>query len=312
MDRNQNSNPYGNSYNENPYGNTNNSNLYGNSYNENPYINPGNGSSYENPYNDASYRNSAYNNPYGSFETNNPYGNPYQAQESAVYGAEMDERVSSILTKSFLYMFIALCLSAMAAEAVNYCLRFGIIPWENFFTLMAVAGIAELVLVLIGNSVLLKGNVKAGGILLTVYSILNGITLSSVLLVYGAVTVTSTFISTALVFGVMAFIGIVSKKDFGTWGRIGIMLLLGVLVITTVNIFILKSSGLDLLTSIAGLVIFIGLTAYDSQRIKKMAMAYSGGGNTDTVIAMSGALQLYLDFINIFLYLLKIFGKRSR
>lgn len=267
--------------------------------NRNPYENTGGSNPYENPYNDASY-------------SNNAYGNPYQAQERAFYDAKMDERVRSILTKSFLYMFIALCLSAMTAEAVNYCLRFEIIPWDSFYRLMVVAGIAELAFVFIGNAVLLRGNVKIGGLLLAIYSILNGITISSVLLVYGAVTVTSTFISTALVFGVMAFIGIVSKKDFGMWGRIGLMLLFGIIIITIVNLFLIKSSGLDMLVSIAGLVIFIGLTAYDSQKIKKMAMTYSGGENTDTVIAMSGALQLYLDFINIFLYLIKIFGRRSR
>lgn len=299
MESNQNSNPYGNSYNENPYGNTGGSSPYENHYNENPYGNIGGSNPYENPYNDASY-------------SNNAYGNPYQAQESAFYGVKMDERVRSILTKSFLYMFIALCLSAMTAEAVNYCIRFGIIPWDSFYRLMVAAGIAELAFVLIGNAVLLRGNVKIGGLLLVIYSILNGITISSVLLVYGAVTVTSTFISTALVFGVMAFIGIVSKKDFGMWGRVGLMLLFGIIIITVVNLFLIKSSGLDMLVSIAGLLIFIGLTAYDSQKIKKMAMTYSGGENTDTIIAMSGALQLYLDFINIFLYLIKIFGRRSR
>lgn len=278
-----------------------NSNSYeSNPYNENPYGSASNAGAYDNPYN-----NPYYDSPYGATDTSYSRG-------GAVSGAQMDERVRAILTKSFLYMFIALCLSAMSAEAVNYCLRFGIIPLTSYVSLMRVIMLVELVFVIVGDVFLSKGNIKLGGLMLVVYSLLNGVVLSSVLLVYGSTTVTSTFISTALVFGAMAFIGIVSKKDFGVMGNIGLMLLFGIIIISTINLLIMKSSGVDLFVSVLGLLIFIGLTAYDTQKIKKMAMMYSGGENTDTAIAMSGALQLYLDFINIFLRLLRLLGKRSR
>lgn len=275
-----------------------NSNSYdSNPYNENPYGSASNAGAYDNPYN-----NPYYESPYGATDTSYSRG-------GAVSGAQMDERVRAILTKSFLYMFIALCLSAMSAEAVNYChdcLRFDTIP------LMKVIMLVELVFVIVGDVFLSKGKIKLGGLMLVVYSILNGVVLSSVFIDNKFITVRSTFISTALVFGAMAFIGIVSKKDFGVMGNIGLMLLFGIIIISTINLLIMKSSGVDLFVSVLGLLIFIGLTAYDTQKIKKMAMMYSGGENTDTAIAMSGALQLYLDFINIFLRLLRLLGKRSR
>lgn len=254
----------------------------------------------------------------------NPYENPYQDQDyyqmndayevnggKTAYGVDTGARVNNILTKSFLFMFIALGISAISADMVYYWIRFHGLTRDLFYVMM-VSAVAELVLVLVGNRAVLKGNIVLGGVLLAIYSVLNGITLSTVLIVYDIGMVFATFISTALVFGVMAFIGVVTKKDLGTWGRVGIMLLTGIIITTLVNTFFIKSVGLDMVISYVGLAVFIGLTAYDTQKIKQFAMVMPESEVGDTAIGMAGALQLYLDFINIFLYLIRIFGRRSK
>lgn len=268
-----------------------------------------------NPYDSPQYRSQYSAGPmYEGTAEDSFFDSPFTAgaNQEAFSDAKLDERVGYILTKSFCYMFIALCLSAIAAEVVYYCIRTGAISIVSIYMAYTPSLFIEIGLVLFGNHCLAKGNVKLAGLLLAAYSIVNGITFSLILFRYGGGLVTSAFVSTALVFGIMAVIGIVSKKDFGMWGRIGIMLVSGVVVLTTLNIFILKSSSFDMTVSVVGVIAFIILTAVDTQKIKKMAMMYAAEENTDRVIAMSGALMLYLDFVNIFLYILKFTGKRSR
>lgn len=268
-----------------------------------------------NPYDSPQYR-SQYSSgaTYQGTANDSFFDSPFTAEvnQKAFSDAKLNERVSYILTKSFCFMFIALCLSAIAAEVVYYCIKTGAITIMSIYAAYRPALLIEIGLVLFGDHCLAKGNVKLAGLLLAAYSILNGVTFSLILFVYGGGLVTSAFVSTALVFGIMAVIGIVSKKDFGIWGRIGIMLVSGVVVLTALNIFIFKSSSFDMTVSVVGVIAFIILTAVDTQKIKKMAMTYAAEENTDMVIAMSGALQLYLDFINIFLYILKFMGKRSK
>lgn len=109
----------------------------------------------------------------------------------------------------------------------------------------------------------------------------------------------------------MAVVGYTTKKDLTSLGRLAMMALVGIIIATLVNVFFLKSTGVELFITYAGVLIFVGLVAYDSQKIKIMLAQAPDAGESAQKIALLGALSLYLDFINLFLYLLRIFGKRE-
>ena len=129
-------------------------------------------------------------------------------------------------------------------------------------------------------------------------------------MIYTMSSIASVFFITAGTFAVMAFIGYTTKKDLTSMGKILFMALIGIIIATVVNIF-LKSTGLEMIVSYLGVLIFVGLTAYDSQKIKQMLLMAPDAGEGAQKIALLGALTLYLDFINLFIYLLRIFGRRE-
>jgi FtsH-binding integral membrane protein len=135
-----------------------------------------------------------------------------------------------------------------------------------------------------------------------VYAVLNGITLSSIFLLYTSTSVATTFLTTALVFGAMALYGYTTKRDLTTIGNLAVMALIGLILASVVNLF-LNSSAVSYVLSYLSIVIFVGLTAYDTQKLKNL----EGSEN----LGILGALMLYLDFINIFLNLLRIMGRRK-
>ena len=123
-------------------------------------------------------------------------------------------------------------------------------------------------------------------------------------------SVASVFLITAGTFAVMAFIGYTTKTDLTSIGKLALMALVGVIIATLVNLFLVKSTMFDLILSYVGVAVFVGLTAYDSQKIKRMLLMQEDGGERAQKVALLGALSLYLDFINLFLYLLRLFGDR--
>lgn len=141
------------------------------------------------------------------------------------------------------------------------------------------------------------------------YSVLNGLTLSSVFLVYAQATVAQAFFVTAGLFGVMTLYGFFTKTDLTRVGHLLMMGLIGFVIASLVNLF-LRSEAIYWIITYAGVVIFTGLVAYDSQRIKEMALSGAGEGEAGQKYAIIGALRLYLDFVNLFLLLLRIFGRR--
>lgn len=148
--------------------------------------------------------------------------------------------------------------------------------------------------------------------LFLVYSAINGISFSFILLAYTAGSVIGCFASAAVMFGVMAVMGYTTDKDLTGFGRIMMMGLIGILVAMLINFF-LKSGTMDYIISIIGVMVFTGLTAYDVQKLKRIGagMEYEGVGVANTKkVSILGALSLYLDFINIFLFLLRLFGNR--
>jgi len=141
------------------------------------------------------------------------------------------------------------------------------------------------------------------------YAGLTGITFSAIFLVYTAASITSTFLVTAGTFGAMSFYGYTTKKDLTSWGSFLFMGLIGIIIASVVNMF-MQSAAIYWIVTYAGVLIFIGLTAYDTQKIKEMNILGNEGTDEDTKEAISGALTLYLDFINLFLMLLRIMGDR--
>lgn len=148
-------------------------------------------------------------------------------------------------------------------------------------------------------------------LLFILYSILNGATLSMIFLIYTMSSIATTFFVTAGTFGVMALFGYVTKKDLTRLGNLCFMGIIGIIIASLVNIF-LQNSMMEMIISYIGVLLFVGLTAYDSQKIKRLLMQDGVEINETTQkIALLGAMTLYLDFINLFLYLLRILGDRK-
>ena len=171
--------------------------------------------------------------------------------------------------------------------------------------------IAELGMVFYLSARIQKISAQAATGIFLAYSALNGVTLSTILLYYTASSVTATFFVTAGMFGAMAVYGFVTKKDLSSWGSFLFMGLIGIIIASVVNMF-LGSSMMSWVISGIGVIIFTGLTAYDVQQITRMGEQgiMNGGESAIRKGAIMGALKLYLDFINLFLMLLRFMGNR--
>ncbi len=174
-------------------------------------------------------------------------------------------------------------------------------------TLFVIIGI-ELAMVFGMSFFINKISASTARLFFIVYSLLNGLTLSSVLLIYTGTSVIQIFGISALLFGGMSLYGLKAKSDLTSAGRYLTMGLMGIIIAIVVNLF-LGSSRMDWLISMACVIVFTGLTAYDTQKILKMSY-HSDGSESYQKFAILGALTLYLDFINIFLSLLRLFGNR--
>ena len=170
--------------------------------------------------------------------------------------------------------------------------------------------IAEFGLVIAISAAINKLSLTTATLLFILYSVINGATLSFIFAVYTMSSIASVFFITAGTFAVMAVVGYTTKKDLTSMGKILLMALIGIIIATVVNIF-LKSTGLEMIVSYLGVLIFVGLTAYDSQKIKQMLQTAPDAGEGAQKLALLGALSLYLDFVNLFIYLLRIFGRRE-
>lgn len=176
-----------------------------------------------------------------------------------------------------------------------------------FYGLIIVQFIAVAVLIKLVN----KMSAVIATIIFILYSILFGLTLSFIFKVYTSESIASTFFITAGTFGAMSIWGYFTKTDLTRWGNILFMGVIGLIIASLVNQFILKSSMLYWITTCVGVLTFVGLTAYDTQKIKNANIIGNEGSDDDHKESIIGALILYLDFINLFLYLLRIFGRRK-
>lgn len=170
--------------------------------------------------------------------------------------------------------------------------------------------IAEVVLVVILSARIHKMSFAVAGVVFVIYSILNGVTLSVLLMIYTFESIALAFFITAGTFTAMALIGHFTKKDLSSMGQILLMALIGLIIATVVNLFI-GSSTFQYILSYVGVLIFVGLTAYDAQKIKNQINEFGTEISESTMkLALMGALELYLDFINLMIYILRIVGSR--
>ncbi len=170
--------------------------------------------------------------------------------------------------------------------------------------------IAEFALVIGVSAAINRLSLTTATLMFILYSVINGALLSYIFLVYTASSVATVFFITAGTFGAMALVGYTTKTDLTSIGKYLFMALIGLIIATVVNVFI-KSEGFTYILSYIGVLIFVGLTAYDSQKIKQMLMQAPDASESAQKLALLGALTLYLDFIDLFIYLLRIFGKRE-
>ena len=232
------------------------------------------------------------------------YGTTTREQELSMLAA-----FPILMRKVYVWMTLALVITGvtaygvatspglMMAIATNKLLFWGLI-------------IAEFGLVVAISAAINKLSLTTATLLFVLYSVINGATLSFIFAIYTMSSIASVFFITAGTFAVMAVIGYTTKKDLTSMGKILFMALIGIIIATIVNIF-LKSTGLQMIVSYLGVLIFVGLTAYDSQKIKQMLLMAPDAGEGAQKIALLGALSLYLDFVNLFIYLLRIFGRRE-
>ena len=170
--------------------------------------------------------------------------------------------------------------------------------------------IAELALVILLTARLQKLALTTATLVFVLFAVINGVTLSSIFVIYTMASIAQTFFICSATFGVMAVYGYTTKRDLSSMGKLLFMALIGLIIATVVNIF-MRSSGLDMAISYIGVLVFVGLTAWDTQKIKLMLANAEDMGEGAQKIALIGALSLYLDFINLFIYLLRIFGRRD-
>ena len=214
-----------------------------------------------------------------------------------------------LMRKVYVWMTLALALTGFTAYGVATSPGIITALYSNSILLWGLV-IAEFAIVFGVSAAINRLSLTTATLLFVLYSVINGALFSSIFLVYTMSSIASVFFITAGTFGVMALVGYTTKKDLSSMGKILFMALIGIIIATIVNIF-LKSSGLEMIVSYLGVLIFVGLTAYDTQKIKNMLLMAPDASEAAQKMALLGALTLYLDFINLFIYLLRIFGRRE-
>jgi hypothetical protein len=238
---------------------------------------------------------------------NNP---PLQSIYNTQATEQQEEIQRGFITRVYGWMALGLIVTAaiafltistpslMTAIVTNRILFFGLL-------------IGELLLVAVISGAASRLSPTVAGLLFLGYAGLNGVTLSILVLIYTASSIAITFGVTACTFGAMSLFGFTTHRDLTKMGSLLIMALIGVIIASVVNLF-LNLSAIYWITTYLGVLIFIGLVAYDTQKLKRMSLTLGGDGQLTQKASILGALSLYLDFINLFLLLLRILGGRRK
>lgn len=223
--------------------------------------------------------------------------------------SEVQSSGRSLLAQVFSWMSVALGLTSLTAFFVYYndvLRQFFLNSPTMLFGLL----IAQLVVVIVFSFMIYRVSFITALILFLTYAVLTGITLSTIFLVYTMSSIASTFVIAAGMFGAMALYGFVTGADLSTMGSFLRMALVGIIIAMLVNLF-LRSEAFNTMISVIAVVVFTGLTAVDVQRIKQLSAVMARNSEPALKIALIGALTLYLDFINLFLSLLQLTGRRK-
>lgn len=242
-----------------------------------------------------------------NYNPSQPFNNGYATAAEAQAQRSLSSYVAKVMRRVYAKMFAGLLLTAVISFLVASSPAMIQLIYSSkivFFGLI----IAELALVFAISGAINKLSSTTASLLFYLYAAINGLVLSSIFFAYSPAAITLTFVVTSATFGAMTIFGYVTRQDLSKIGSILFMALIGLIIASVVNIF-LASSAMDFIISIIGVLIFVGLTAWDTQKIKQMASM------TDSTqagkVATMGALSLYLDFINLFLYLLRLFGRND-
>lgn len=232
----------------------------------------------------------------------NRYNGGYAPQQS--WGGDSVSLASSAMKRVYLKMTLGLLVTAFISMFCSTSQAYWNFLGSSSFAIWGLF-IAEIVLVLVIGTAINKMSTAMGTLLFYIFAAVNGAALAPIFVVYTGASIAKTFFITAGTFGAMSIYGYFTEKDLTRWGSVLFMALIGLIIASIVNIFT-HSDTLGWIISAAGVLIFVGLTAWDTQTVKRMAEQTT----PDQVgrLATIGALNLYLDFINLFLYLLRFFG----
>lgn len=237
------------------------------------------------------------------------------SQNSApLYRPVTTTNTASFMNKVYLWMMFALAISAGCAYGIASHPQTLLMVVRNPFIFYG-AFIAQLVAVFAFRRVAMKGNLSLTSFLYVGYAVLSGVTLSIICAAFSAATLTYAFLSTAGAFAGLSLFGFITKRDLGPIGSFCMMGVVGLLIVYLISYFVpsMMTVKFQMAINVLGVLIFAGLTAYDTQRIKAIGAAYATeSGDTVQSIAIYGALILYIDFINLFINLAMLFGGGSR
>ena len=219
----------------------------------------------------------------------------------------------TFLSGVFMWMFLALSITAVTSylfattpSLINMLINpeTGSMSGTGWIVMLAPLGLV--LLMAMGYQRLSASNLV---LIFVVYSILMGASLSFIFLIYTGASIAKTFLITSAMFGVMAVVGYTTKTDLSKFGSIMFMGLIGIIIASVINMF-MRSEMMDYIISFIGVLVFTGLTAYDVQKLKRIGASVTGETESARKLTIMGALTLYLDFINLFLFLLRFFGNR--
>ena len=246
------------------------------------------------------------------YEGNNSYklngedmlldSDPYQKSSNPIFGAIAG---SSVMTASFGFMFLALLISFGTAWTVSVQFQNN---FETIYALLLPCVVFELITVFVASRSLSKGNVLVGSIAFLLYSVLNGATLSIIFFAYQLPSIGLVFLVAAFMFGGCALFGAITKIDLSPMAGFIMVSLIGMIVLGVFAV-IFHLEQVSIFLCIFGVLLFAGITAYDVQKIKMLSRMHTG--MSVLALGMLGGLTLYLDFINLFLRLLRLFGRRK-